>query len=283
MGVTVVHLTDPADPALADFARLTDVPFRTEVEPQRQMFIAEGATVIRRALACGYRMRSVLAEAKWWQQLAPVVPREAAAFEAEQAVLQQLTGYRVHRGALASFARKPLPTLENLLANTRTIAVLEDVNDHTNLGAIFRSAAALGVEAVVLSPRCADPLYRRSIKVSMGAVLALPYTVAPAWPLALEQIAQAGFTVLGLTPRCGAVSLLEVDLPAGQPRALLLGAEGPGLSEQALQRCVPVRIPMPEPPASHANQPVVDSLNVAAAAAIAFHTFTLGLQRITVD
>lgn len=315
----LISIDDPADPRLADFARLTDVPWRSSIEPQRQIFIAEGAKVIARALACGYRLRCLVAEPKWWPQLQPLLhgqPDAApeqnpalpdpALFVAQPQVLQQVTGYGVHRGALAAFERKPLPSLADLLASTQRIAVLEDLNDHTNLGAIFRSAAALGIQALVLSPRCADPLYRRSIKVSMGAVLALPYTVvettaAPKtstrhgsngpWAQALEQIGAAGFRLLALTPDDAATPLHQLLLDASDKCALLLGAEGPGLSPHTLQRCEPVRIPMPRHqeadggpsniaadeggPATNesggASEPVVDSLNVAAAAAIAFY------------
>ncbi len=264
-----VVLTDPDDPRIADFQRLTDVQWRRGFEPDQGLFVAEGTTVISRALACGYLPRTMLLEAKWWPHIQPLVqalPQQPPVYLAAAQVLQQITGYAVHRGALASFHRPALPPLEQLVAGRRCVAVLEDLVDHTNLGAIFRSAAALGVQAVVLSPRCADPLYRRSIKVSMGAVLALPYTVASAWPQALDELVQSGFTVLALTPRPDARPLSAVSLPPAQPRALLLGAEGPGLSDAALSRSHSVRIPMPA-----LDPPVVDSLNVAAAAAIAFH------------
>jgi tRNA G18 (ribose-2'-O)-methylase SpoU len=177
-----------------------------------------------------------------------------------------VTGYGVHRGALAAMARQPLPAPAELLAaTTGPLAVLEDVNDHTNVGAIFRGAAALGIDAVLLSPRCADPLYRRAVKVSMGAVFAIPYARFPRWPDGLRTLADADVELLALTPDPGASSLSALP-PARRRRALLLGAEGPGLTRWALDAAdVRVRIPMSRD---------VDSLNVAAAAAVAFYALT---------
>jgi tRNA G18 (ribose-2'-O)-methylase SpoU len=184
------------------------------------------------------------------------------------AVAEGITGYRVHRGALASLGRKPLPAVSAVIGSARRIVVLEDLVDHGNVGAIFRCAAALGVDAVVLSPRCADPLYRRSVKVSMGAVFAIPYARMTGWHDGLASVRAAGFRVLALTPDESATALSSA-LDAGADRvALLLGTEGDGLSSRWLREAdEAVRIPM-SPAARGAG---VDSLNVVAAAAIACH------------
>ena len=185
-------------------------------------------------------------------------------------VAERLTGYRVHRGALASLGRKPLPEVRAVIAGARRIVVLEDLVDHGNVGAIFRCAAALGVDAVVLSPRCADPLYRRSVKVSMGAVFAIPYARMTGWFDGLADLKSAGFRVLALTPDERATPI-GAALRAAERVALLLGTEGDGLSARWLHEAdEAVRIPM-NPAARAAG---VDSLNVVAAAAIACHLLT---------
>jgi tRNA G18 (ribose-2'-O)-methylase SpoU len=178
-------------------------------------------------------------------------------------VLRELTGFNVHRGALASFHRKPLPTVAQVLAGARRVVVLEDMVSHTNLGAIFRCAAALGMDGLVLSPSCADPLYRRSVRVSMGAVFSLPYARAESWPAVLDDIAAAGFTRVALTPAEDALAIEEVAAGGHEQLALVFGSEGPGLTEGALNRSdLRARIPM---------SAAVDSLNVAAAAAVTFY------------
>ena len=185
-------------------------------------------------------------------------------------VAERLTGYRVHRGALASLDRRPLPGVRDVIGGARRIVVLEDLVDHGNVGAIFRCAAALGVDAVVLSPRCADPLYRRSVKVSMGAVFAIPYARMAGWYDGLADLTSAGFRVLALTPDERATPI-GAALVASGPVALLLGTEGDGLSARWLHEAdEAVRIPM-NPAARAAG---VDSLNVVAAAAIACHLLT---------
>jgi tRNA G18 (ribose-2'-O)-methylase SpoU len=186
-------------------------------------------------------------------------------------VAERLTGYRVHRGALASLARRPLPAVAALIAGRRRIVVLEDLVDHANVGAIFRCAAALGVDAVVLSPRCADPLYRRSVKVSMGAVFAIPYARMAGWYDGLADVRAAGFRVLALTPDESAAPVGPALSRAGDRVALVFGTEGDGLSGRWLREAdEAVRIPM-NPAARAAG---VDSLNVVAAAAIACHLLT---------
>jgi tRNA G18 (ribose-2'-O)-methylase SpoU len=257
-----VHLiTDPDDDRLGDYRALTDLELRTKWEPPNGLFIAEGELVLRRALRAGYQPRSYLVDAKRADQLADL-PASAPVYAAPPDVLERATGFHVHRGVLASFHRLPLRSADEVLPTARRVAILEDVNNHTNIGAVFRGAAALGIDAVLLSPTCADPLYRRSVRVSMGEVFAVPYARLDPWPAALHQVRDAGFTVLALTPAADAVALHRLTAAQRARTALLLGAEGPGLSQHAMAASdIPVTIPM---------RRNVDSLNVAAAAAVAF-------------
>ncbi|MEW2594244.1 RNA methyltransferase [Micromonospora aurantiaca] len=260
--VPVHEITDPDDDRIADYRALTDVELRTRWEPPHGLFIAEGELVLRRALRAGYPARSYLVDAKRVDQLADLDTGDAPVYAATPDVLQRATGFHVHRGVLASFHRKPLRSADEVLAAARRVVILEDVNNHTNLGAIFRGAAALGVDAVLLSPTCADPLYRRSVRVSMGEVFAVPYAKLDRWPDGLDQVRAAGFTVLAMTPAPDAVPMQRLT-PAQRDRAaLLLGAEGPGLTSAA-QAASDVRVVIP-------MRRGVDSLNVAAAAAVAF-------------
>lgn len=257
----VHEITDPDDDRIADYRALTDVELRTRWEPPHGLFIAEGELVLRRALRAGYPPRSFLVDAKRVDQLADLETGDAPVYAAAPDVLERATGFHVHRGVLASFRRIPLPSVAELLDTARRVVVLEDVNNHTNLGAIFRAVAALGVDAVLLSPSCADPLYRRSVRVSMGEVFAVPYARLEPWPDGLDQLRSAGFTVLALTPAPDAVPIQRLTAAQRSRSALLLGAEGPGLSRAALAGSdVRVVIPM---------RRNVDSLNVAAATAVA--------------
>ena len=260
----LITVDDPNDPRLRDYTGLTDVALRRTREPAEGLFIAEGEKVIRRALDAGYAMRSMLLSARWVETMRDVIDTaRAPVFVVEPAVAERVTGYHVHRGALASMRRTPLPDAAELLRTARRVAVLESVNDHTNIGAIFRSAAALGMDAVLLSPDCADPLYRRSVKVSMGAVFAVPYARLENWPARLRTLREAGFDLLALTPQESALTLDEAAPHRRERVALMLGAEGSGLSARALASAdLRVRIPM-----AHG----VDSLNVGAAAAVAFY------------
>ena len=257
------RIGDAEDPRLADYARLTDVHLRRSLEAEHGLFIAEGEKVIRRAVEAGYPVRSLLVAEDKLAAAEDLAGRFGAAgapvYVVPPAVAEQLTGYHVHRGALASMRRRPLPGLAEVLADAARIVVLEDIVEHANVGSIFRCSAALGFDAVVLAPRCADPLYRRSVKVSMGAVFALPYARMADWRGGLEEIRAAGFRLVALTPLPHAVPIDEV--PAVGRLALLLGTEGDGLSARWLDAAdLAVRIPM---------RRGVDSLNVAAAAAIA--------------
>ena len=187
---------------------------------------------------------------------------DAPVYSASYDVLRRLTGFNVHRGALASFHRKPLPSVADVVRDASRVVVLEDLVSHTNLGAIFRCAAALGMDAVVLSPSCADPLYRRSVRVSMGSVFTIPYARSAAWPADVDELRRDGFALLALTPAVDAVALDETSYGDDDRLAVLFGSEGPGLTGAAMAKAdVRVRIPMAAE---------VDSLNVAAAAAVSF-------------
>ena len=303
----IVDVADPGDPRLADYARLTDVRLRTSMESAHGLFMAEGEKVIRRAVAAGFGLRSMLVTRDKLAGLADLADAcPGPVYVVTQEVAEQVTGYQVHRGALASMARRALPTVTSLLSGNaagglgrsggvrnnsaaggragpappgsgqrardgqpgwpRRIVLLEDLVDHANVGAIFRCAAALGVDAVILSPRCADPLYRRAVKVSMGAVFAVPYARMSDWRGGLAEIRAAGFTLLALTPDQSAVPLGKAT-SAGRV-ALLLGTEGDGLSSRWLAEA-DTAVCVPMSPGAMAMG--VDSLNVVAAAAIACH------------
>ncbi|MCI3929430.1 TrmH family RNA methyltransferase [Streptomyces sp. AN091965] len=266
---SIETIEDPDDPRLRDYTGLTDVELRRRREPAEGLFIAEGEKVIRRAKLAGYEMRSMLLSAKWVDVMRDVIDEvPAPVYAVSPELAERVTGYHVHRGALASMQRRPLPTADELLRTHRRVVVMEAVNDHTNIGAIFRSAAALGMDAVLLSPDCADPLYRRSVKVSMGAVFSVPYARLDSWPKGLEGVCAAGYDLLALTPDEKAKTLDEVAPHRMERVALMLGAEGEGLSRQALVAADEwVRIPM-----AHG----VDSLNVGAAAAVAFYAVATG-------
>ncbi|MFZ5870966.1 MAG: TrmH family RNA methyltransferase [Actinomycetota bacterium] len=262
----LVEVEDPADPRLDEYARLTDVALRRRREPAEGLYVAESHTVIRRALAAGHRPRSFLMAHRWLPESADLLDAAAGhgvpVYVADEAVLQRLTGFHLHRGALASMHRPVLPDLDDVVRGARRVAVLEDVVDHTNVGAVFRAAAALGVDAVLVSPRCADPLYRRSIRVSMGTVFQVPWTRLQPWPGGLDRLRAGGFTVAALALDDDAVDLDEFVRTLPDRLALMLGTEGDGLSRRSVAAAdVVVRIPMAGG---------VDSLNVASAAAVAF-------------
>jgi tRNA G18 (ribose-2'-O)-methylase SpoU len=246
---------------LADYARLTDVDWRRHAEVEHGLYIAEGAKVIERAVAAGHRPRSVLVSERWLPSVEPLVAADVPVLVADEPALESVTGFHVHRGALAAMERPAMPSLADLVSGARRVVVLEGIVDHTNVGAIFRSAAGLGADAVVVSPTCADPLYRRSVKVSMGTVFQVPWTRAEVWPGALDELRAAGFTVAALALADGAVALDAFAASGHERVALVLGAEGDGLSREALASAdVVLTIPMAGG---------VDSLNVGAAAAVA--------------
>jgi tRNA G18 (ribose-2'-O)-methylase SpoU len=260
-GLDLVVIDSADDPRLADYRDLRDVQLRRNLEAEHGLFIAEGEKVVRRAVEAGFEPRSFLMAPRWLDGLSVVLSRyDAPVYVVSEALAEEVTGFHVHRGALASLHRRPLPTVESVLDGARSVLVLEEIVDHTNVGAIFRSGAALGFDAVLIAPRCADPLYRRAIKVAMGAVFALPWTRLVDWYDALPALSAAGFTTVALTLSDDAVPIDEAV--AGVDRlALVLGSEGHGLSprwEQTAERRA--IIPMTAG---------IDSLNVAAATAVA--------------
>jgi len=255
------EISDPADPRLADYRDLRDVELRKHLEAEHGLFLAEGEKVVRRAVEAGFTPRSFLMAPRWLEGLADVLDGCAApCYVVSEELAEKVTGFHVHRGALASLERRPLPSVADVLDGARSVLVLEDIVDHTNVGAIFRSGAALGFDAVLLAPRCADPLYRRAIKVAMGAVFTLPWTRLADWYDALPTLSAAGFTTVALTLAGDAVPI-EESVSGLDRVALVLGSEGHGLSlrweTSADRRAV---IPMREG---------IDSLNVAAATAVA--------------
>ena len=262
----VIEITDFSDPNLDVYARLTEAQLLNRFEPAKGMFIAESPKVIHRALDGGYQPVSLLMERKDIDGAAQdVIARcgDIPVYTADENLLAQLTGYHLTRGVLCAMRRPPLPQAEEIAKNARRIAVLENVMNPTNVGAIFRSAAALGMDAVLLTPGCSDPLYRRSARVSMGTVFQIPWTFFPEdctdWPGFLRN---CGFKTAALALTDDSVSIDDPQLAAEDRLALALGSEGDGLTEATIAGCdYTVKIPM-----FHG----VDSLNVAAASAVAF-------------
>ncbi|WP_084072933.1 RNA methyltransferase [Demequina sp. NBRC 110052] len=255
-----IRIDDPADPRLALYASLTDVALRRRFEAERGVYMAEGAKVIERAVRAGHRPHSFLASERWLPTVEPLAG-EAPVYVASDALLEAVTGYQVHRGALAAMERPALPSVAELVADARRVVVLEEIVDHTNVGAIFRSAAGIGADAVLVAPTCADPLYRRSVKVSMGTVFQVPWTRSEDWPGDLDLLRKQGFVVAGLALAPDAVTLDAFSAAGHERIAMVMGAEGDGLTGAALSHVdVAVTIPMAGG---------VDSLNVAAASAVA--------------
>jgi tRNA G18 (ribose-2'-O)-methylase SpoU len=263
--VQIVHIEDLDLPGLADYSRLTDVALRRVSEPAGGLYIAESSKVITRALAAGHRPRSVLLQEQWLPDIVPLLADwpDVPVYVGAAPLLERLTGYNLHRGALAAMHRPPLAPVHELIQGARRIVILEDIVDHTNVGAIFRSVAGLGADAVLITPRCADPLYRRSVRVSMGTVLQVPWTRLPEWSEAAPLLHEAGFQLAALALSDDAVTLEDFAAAAPERLALILGTEGDGLSSQALAAAdTVVTIPM-----LHG----VDSLNVASASAVALY------------
>ena len=267
---SIIKITDFSDPRLDVYARLTEAQLMNRFDPSNAMFIAESPKVIHRALDAGYRPISLLMERKDIEgSAADVIARcgDIPLFTAPREVLEQLTGYKLTRGVLCAMARKKLPAVEEVLQDAKRIVILENVMNPTNVGAIFRSAAALGMDAVVLTPGCSDPLYRRSARVSMGTVFQIPWTFIGTevshWPEPGMGILQKlGFKTAALALSDNSVSIDDPVLAAEERLALLLGSEGDGLTQQTIAHCdYTVKIPMYHD---------VDSLNVAAASAVAF-------------
>lgn len=294
----IIRLESAADPRVSDYVALSDAALRQRTDPGRGLYIAESSKVLRRALAAGHVPRSFFLADKWLEGLSDVLQAhpDVPAFVGAPGVLEEITGFHLHRGALAAMNRpQPVPVsdvlvgarrvllLEDIVDHTNVwgrkicsdssqiqagsrrsrIAVFEDLVDHTNLGAAFRSAAAIGVDAILISPRCADPLYRRSIRVSMGTVFQIPWTRMDSWPGDIDVLKKAGYTVVGMTLGEGAITLDELVAEDHQNLALVFGTEGDGLS-RAADRKLDRRVTIP-------MMGGVDSLNVAAASAVAFY------------
>ncbi len=257
--MTVIEISDLSDPRLADYSHQTDVALRKARGTEHGLYIAESALVLERALAAGHRPRSVLALGNTVDEARALVGGEVPIFSGPSALLEELTGYLLHRGLVAAMHRPALPSVASLLVGARRIIILENVADPTNVGAIFRSVAAIGADAVLVTPRCSDPYYRRAIRVSMGAVLQVPWTRLGDWTSARQLLAASDFEIAALALSPDAVSLRDFTAP--ERLALVLGAEGEGLTPEALASAdTVVQIPM-----AHG----IDSLNVAATAAVA--------------
>lgn len=224
MRVEAVQHAD--DPRLADYRDLTDVALRRRIEPEGGLYIAESAKVIARALGAGHRPRSVLVQEKWLADVAELLGEtDATVYVVPAEIAEAVTGYAVHRGALAAMHRPPLPPVAEVVSGARLVVVLEDIVDHTNIGAAFRSAAAMGAGAVLVTPRCADPLYRRSVRVSMGTVFQVPWTRLPEWDEAQALLHDAGFSIAALALTDDAVPLDSFAAHRPDRVALVLGAE----------------------------------------------------------
>lgn len=257
----IVRLEDLDDPRLRDYLDLRDVQMRLKHEVSGGIFLAEGEKVVRRAVESGHTPRSFLMAPKWLDGLADILDStDAPCFVLSEKDIERVTGFHVHRGALAALERRALPTPQQVLADARRVVVIEDLADHTNVGAIFRSVAALGFDAVLLSPRCADPLYRRAIKVSMGSVFWLPYARVDDWYAAPELLREAGYTTYAMTLADDSVPIDTVPRDV-ERLAVIVGSEGHGLTAH-WEKGADHRITIP-------MAADIDSLNVAASVAVA--------------
>ncbi|UZX03411.1 RNA methyltransferase [Arthrobacter sp. CDRTa11] len=293
--MTIHYLESAGDPRVSDYTQLTDVHLRKLREPAEGMYIAESSRVLRRALAAGHTPRSFFLAEKWLDDLQDILGSypDVPAFIGSAALLEEITGFHLHRGAMAAMQRPAPVPLAELLAGARRVAVLEDIvdhtnvgcskmsgvdperrgrsriavlenlTDHTNVGAVFRSAAAIGVDAVLVTPQCADPLYRRSIRVSMGTVFQVPWTRIESWPEDVGLLKEAGYVLAGMTLGEGAITLDELVAEDHENLALVFGTEGEGLTPET-DRVLDRRVTIP-------MMNGVDSLNVAASSAVAFY------------
>ncbi len=268
--MNVVEITDFSDPRLDVYARLTEAQLRNKLEPEKGIFIAESPKVIFRALDAGYTPLSFLLERRHLASLQNLIDDyhlDVPVFTGDDELLSHLTGYKLTRGILCAMRRKPLPALADILAGVHRVAVLEDITNSVNVGAMFRSAAALGVDAILITPTCCDPLYRRAARVSMGTVFQIPWTrigkTASDWPeKGIAQLHKLGFVCVAFALSDDSISLLDARLTNFDKLAMVFGTEGDGLASSTIAHCdYSVRIPMAHD---------VDSLNVAASSAIAF-------------
>ncbi|BBZ77691.1 rRNA methyltransferase [Mycolicibacterium anyangense] len=264
-GPDVIDITDPDDPRVDDFRDLNSVDRRPDLPTGKGLVIAEGVLVAQRMLASRFSPHALLGTERRRAELAADLSGVSVPYyRASAEVMAEVVGFHLNRGVLAAARRPPELAVGEVVAAARTVAVLEGVNDHENLGSIFRNAAGLGVDAVIFGMGCADPLYRRAVRVSMGHALLVPFAKAQHWPADLNDLRQQGFQLLAMTPNPQAHTLADaMDGVAGEKVAVLVGAEGPGLTETAMRASdVRVRIPMSRG---------TDSLNVATAAALAFY------------
>ena len=263
----VIAIDSLDDPRLADFAHRTDVALKNGSRTEHGLYIAESALVLERALRSGHAPRAVLALGGSVDEAVALVGDDVPVYSGPGELLAELTGYILHRGLIASMHRPALPDPVELLRDARRVVVLENVADPTNVGAIFRSVAAIGADAVLVTPRCSDPFYRRAIRVSMGTVLQVPWTRVGDWTSTRELLAASGFHIAALALNDDAVSLRDFAADAPDRVALVLGAEGTGLTAEAVAAAdTVVQIPM-----AHG----IDSLNVAATAAVAMYALAL--------
>jgi tRNA G18 (ribose-2'-O)-methylase SpoU len=273
-GIAVTEISDPADPRITDFVSLTDMQLRQRSEPEAGIFIAEGFLVLEKLLALESPVVSILAEHRRWPRLSQLLESRTASrpdvasttievMLADGAILERITGYRVHRGLLASVRRPEPRSIEDVVASSGHLIALEGLVDPTNVGLAFRSAAAMGFTGVILSPDCADPLYRRAVRTSMGAVVTLPWARSQAWPGDLRDLRDDGFDVIALSPDAGGIELSEFIRSRRHLRTRVIavfGAEGDGLSDAVVDAAaMRVRIPM---------DAGIDSLNIAATVAV---------------
>lgn len=258
---------DADDPLLDDYRSLTDTALRRVREPAGGLYIAESAKVIERALGAGHRPRSVLTQRKWTDAVVDLLgEHDVPVYVVEDRVAEQLTGFPVHRGVMASMRRPRMAsvaTVISALPSRSRIAILEGLTDHANVGSVFRNAAALGVGAVLVTPTCADPLYRRAVRVSMGTVFQVPWTRIETWPDGIDELRSAGWVVMGMTLGAGAITLDELAAEQHDKLALVFGTEGDGIAADT-DRLLHRRVTIP-------MSGGVDSLNVAAASAVAFY------------
>lgn len=265
MSPNIIDVADPTDPRLDDFRDLNSVDRRPDLPTGKGLVIAEGVLVVQRMLASRFTPRAMLGTDRRLGELIEDLDDVAAPYYRVQPdVMAEVVGFHLNRGVLASASRPPELTVAQVLEGASTVALLEGVNDHENLGSIFRNAAGLGVDAVVFGAGCADPLYRRAVRVSMGHALLVPYAWMGNWPQHLQVLRDNGFRLLAMTPDPAAHALPDAMTElADEKVAILVGAEGPGLTERAMRASdMRVRIPMSRG---------TDSLNVATAAALAFY------------
>lgn len=261
----IISLTDSSAPELSDYVGMTDVALRRKLETDTGLYIAESSKVIERALRAGHHPRSILVQQQWLDQAKKLLADFPGCpiYVVSSEVAQEVAGFEIHRGALAAMHRPELPSVSDLLQDAKRVVILEDIVDHTNVGAIFRGAAGFGVDAVLISPRCADPLYRRSVRVSMGTVFQVPWTRLPEWAEARTILKDAGFHTAALALADDALSLRDFAQQGHEKIAVLMGSEGDGLTRAALNASDSVvTIPMMNG---------VDSLNVASACAVALY------------